>query len=267
MTRRAIFWSAVALLALWQVVAIVANSSVLPGPSLVATVFVRELGRDLGRHLLVSGYRVVVSMILAGIVAAPLGLAIGQSERLNRLLAPAIYLTYPIPKIVLLPVILLVFGLGDASKIFLIWLILSYQVLLVVRDAAATVRPELVLSVASLGASRRQLLRYVYLPACLPATLTALRVSTGTAIAVLFLSESFATGSGLGYYIMVEGWGRVAYPEMYAGVVAMSVLGFALYLGIDRLERHWCAWLRAGQAATAPVGPGSEGVPALGSRA
>ncbi|MCD6291131.1 MAG: ABC transporter permease subunit, partial [Anaerolineae bacterium] len=83
----------------------------------------------------------------------------------------------------------------------------------------------------------------VYLPATLPAVLTALRVSVGTAVAVLFFAESFATTSGLGYYIVVESWGRLAYPEMYAGVVAMSVLGLMLYFAIDWLEKHLCSWL------------------------
>jgi ABC-type nitrate/sulfonate/bicarbonate transport system permease component len=81
------------------------------------------------------------------------------------------------------------------------------------------------------------------LPACLPAVLTSLRVSIGTAIAVLFFAESFATTSGLGYYIIVETWGRLAYAQMYAGVVAMSLLGLALYFVVDNLERRLCPWL------------------------
>ena len=105
----------------------------------------------------------------------------------------------------------------------------------------AALRPELLYSVRSLGAGRRALFRFVYLPATLPAALTALRVSIGTAIAVLFFAESFATTSGLGYYIIVESWGRLAYPEMYAGVMAMSLLGLLLYLIVDRLERRLCA--------------------------
>jgi NitT/TauT family transport system permease protein len=75
--------------------------------------------------------------------------------------------------------------------------------------------------------------------------LTALRVSIGTAIAVLFFAESFATTSGLGYYIIVEAWGRLAYPEMYAGVMAMSLLGLALYFAVDRLQLHLCPWQAA----------------------
>jgi len=91
---------------------------------------------------------------------------------------------------------------------------------------------------------RRAIFRFVYLPACLPAVLTSLRVGIGTAIAVLFFAESFATTSGLGYYIIVETWGRLAYPEMYAGVLAMSLLGLALYFAVNSLEQRMCPWLK-----------------------
>ena len=116
----------------------------------------------------ISAWRVVASIVLTVVLATPLGLAIGQSQKWNRRLSALIYLTYPIPKVVFLPIILLFLGIGDASKIFLIWLILFYQVLLVVRDASAGVHPDLVQSVESLGSSRLQLLRYVFFPACLP---------------------------------------------------------------------------------------------------
>ena len=182
-------------------------------------------------------------MAIAVVMAAPLGLLLGQSKRLHRLLSPAIYVLYPIPKIVFLPLILLFLGIGDTSKIFIITLILFFQVLVVVRDEAATLRPELIHSVRSLGAGRRALFRFVYLPATLPAVLTALRLSVGTAVAVLFFAESFATETGLGYYIMVETWTRLAYAEMYAGVVAMSLLGLGFYVLIDQLEKRLCPYL------------------------
>ena len=242
MSRRSILVSTLLLLLAWEAVARLLHLTVLPPASVVLLEFARELPGELGRHMVVSTWRVVASIVLTVVLATPLGLAIGQSQTWNRRLSAIIYLTYPIPKVVFLPIIMLFLGIGDASKIFLIWLILFYQVLLVVRDASAGVHPDLVQSVASLGSSRFQLLRYVFLPACLPAILTALRVSVGTAIAVLFLAESIATSSGLGYFIMVEGWGRLDYAAMYAGVVAMSVLGLALYAVLDRAERLACPW-------------------------
>ncbi len=243
MNRRSVLVSTALLLVAWEVAALALRSPVLPPASAVLLALARGLPGSLGHHLLVSAWRVLASIALTIALATPAGLAIGQSPAWNRRLSALIYLTYPVPKVVLLPIILLFLGIGDASKIFLIWLILFYQVLLVVRDASAGVRPELVESVASLGASRGQLLRHVYFPACLPAILTGLRVSVGTAIAVLFLAESIATTSGLGYYIMVEGWGRLAYAQLYAGVVAMSLLGLALYAALERLERWACPWL------------------------
>jgi ABC-type nitrate/sulfonate/bicarbonate transport system permease component len=233
----------VGILAVWQLASIVINRSVLPPPWEVLRAFFVEFPQDLGRHTLVSAWRVVASILVAVIVAVPLGLALGLDPIADRLAAPVIYLLYPIPKIIFLPVILLLLGIGNASKVFIIALILFFQVLVVVRDEAANLRPELIASVRSLGAGRRAIFRFVYLPACLPAVLTSLRVSIGTAIAVLFFAESFATTSGLGYYIIVETWGRLAYPEMYAGVVAMSLLGLLLYFVVNRLERRLCPWL------------------------
>lgn len=247
MGRRSVLAAVVALLVLWQAAALLVNQAILPGPVAVAAIVPRELGRGLAWHTAVSAYRVLAGILLATLTAAPLGLVAGQSKRLDRVLSPAVYLTYPVPKIVFLPLAMLFLGIGDLSKIFLIWLILFFQVLVVVRDASQAVRAETIYSVRSLGARRRHLLRYVYLPACLPAILTALRVSTGTAIAVLFFAESFATQAGLGYYIIVETWGRLAYPEMYAGVLAMSALGMSLYLALDRLEQRLCAWVHAGR--------------------
>jgi len=176
-------------------------------------------------------------------LATPAGLVLGQYPRVNRFFAPLIYLAYPVPKIVLLPIILLFLGIGDLSKIVVIFLILFFQILVVVRDQALAIRPELLYSVRSLGAGRRALLRFVYLPATLPAVLTSVRLSIGTAIAVLFFTESFATNAGLGYYVIVDTFQRIAYPEMYAGVVAMSLLGLVLYFVVDFLERTWCPYL------------------------
>jgi len=232
------------LLAAWEVAALGVQRPILPDPITVVLTFVRELGRGLAWHTTVSAWRVILSILVSVALAAPLGLVLGQLQRLDRLLAPLVYLTYPIPKIVLLPIILLFLGLGDASKVFVISLVLFYQVLVVVRDAASNIRPELILSVRSLGARRRQLWRYVYLPACLPAILTALRVSTGTAIAVLFFAESFATQDGLGYYI-IDTWASLSYAQMYAGVLAMSLLGLVLYIGLDWLEGRVCRWVKA----------------------
>jgi NitT/TauT family transport system permease protein len=246
MRKRDLIWAIAGLLIAWQIAATLINQPVLPPPWEVILAFASEVPRELGRHFLVSAGRVVASVLVAVVVAVPLGLALGLSPTADRMATPVIYLLYPIPKIVFLPVILLLLGIGNTSKVFIIALILFFQILVVVRDEAANIRPELIASVRSLGAGRRAIFRFVYLPACLPAVLTSLRVTIGTAIAVLFFAESFATTSGLGYYIIVESWGRLAYPEMYAGVMAMSLLGLALYFTVDRLQVRLCPWQAVG---------------------
>jgi ABC-type nitrate/sulfonate/bicarbonate transport system permease component len=241
-TRTEILRAAAVLLVVWEFGALIVNRPILPPPHSVLGVFVREVPRDLGRHFLASLMRVAASIALAIALAAPAGLILGQSRRINRLVSPFIYLLYPIPKVVLVPVVLLILGIGNLPKIVIITMILFFQILVLVRDAALGVRSELLTSVRSLGAGRRALFRFVYLPASIPAILTAVRQSIGTAVAVLYVAELFATQYGLGYYIYYQGSTLFDYPRMYAGVVAMSLLGFGLYVGVDLLELRLCRW-------------------------
>jgi ABC-type nitrate/sulfonate/bicarbonate transport system permease component len=242
MKRRDLLLAVLVLLVLWQLAAMLLNRPILPAPWLVAQALVIELGKELPGHFLASLWRVVASTLLSIALAAPAGLVMGQSRRLNRLFAPLIYLLYPIPKVVFVPVILLLLGVGDLAKILIIFLILFFQVLVLVRDQAAALRPELIQSVRSLGAGRRALFRFVYLPASLPAVLTALRQSVGTAVAVLYVAELFATQRGLGYYIFLNGSTLFNFPAMYAGILAMSLLGLGLYFTVDWLEHRLCKW-------------------------
>ncbi len=233
--------------ACWIALAAYLHRDIMPYPWDVLPVFVREMQGDLWLHTRVSAGRVLKAIALAVLIATPVGLGLGQIRVLNRIFSPLIGLVHPIPKIVFLPVILVVMGVGENSKVFLIALILFFQILVVVRDEAASLRPELIQSVRSLGAGRRALFRYVYLPASLPAVLTALRVSVGTAIAVLFIAEQYSTRAGLGYYIVTLTWQRLRFDRMYAGILAMSLLGLALYMAVDVLERIVGRWRRAGE--------------------
>ncbi len=246
MKRKDLLWAILSLIAVWQVFAMLLNQPILPTPMEVFEAFFRELAAgDLPVHFLASLWRVVVSTILAIALAVPAGLALGQSAGLNKIFSPVIYLLYPIPKVVFVPIVLLFLGVGNFAKIVIIFLILFFQILVLVRDQAAGIRPELVQSVRSLGAGRRGLFRFVYFPACLPAILTALRQSVGTAVAVLYVAELFATQRGLGYYIYLSGSTLFDYPAMYAGILALSIMGLGLYFGVDWLETKLCPWLIA----------------------
>lgn len=245
MKRKDLLLATLGLLVLWQIASMLVNKPILPSPVEVGVVFIKELGNGLMGHFLASLWRVVASTFLAIITAAPAGLALGQSKRANAFFAPLIYILYPIPKVVFVPIVLLFLGVGDLSKIVIIFMILFFQILVLVRDQATNLRSELIRSVRSLGAGRIALFRYVYVPASIPGVLTALRQSVGTAVAVLYIAELFATQKGLGYYIYLNGNTLFNYPAMYAGVVAMSLLGLGLYFTVDWLERRLCPWLHA----------------------
>ena len=93
----------------------------------------------------------------------------------------------------------------------------------------------------SLGARRGQTFRFLVWPALLPALLSSLRIGTGTALAVLFFAETFGTNVGLGWFVM-ESWMRMSYVDMYAGILCLALLGLALFLAIDLIQRWACRW-------------------------
>ncbi|MDR0785770.1 MAG: ABC transporter permease [Treponema sp.] len=238
----------VVLLLLWRVAAAAVNKAFLPPPIAAGRAFLRlaENG-SLWRHTSASLLRLFWAITAGFFPAAVLGLTAGRSPRLNALLSPLIYLIHPLPKAAFLPIIMLFLGLGDASKVFLLGFTIFSQVLIAARDASARVPETSVLAVRSMGAGPFAVFRHVILPSALPDLCTGLRVSLGTATAVLFLAETFATDAGLGYLI-VDAWTRVAYPEMFAAILSLSLLGLLLFGAVDVLERIICPWRKKGGA-------------------
>jgi ABC-type nitrate/sulfonate/bicarbonate transport system permease component len=226
----------------WEIAAALVHRPFLPSPwSASANLARRFADGSLARHLGASARRVGMALALAGPAAVALGLASGRSRRLDALVSPFVYLLHPLPKIAFLPVIMLFLGLGDPAKIFLIGIIIFGQILVSARDAARAVPEALIESLRSLGASRAAVTRHVVFPFALPALLSALRVGLGTAIAVLFMAESFASEEGLGWYV-IDAWTRVDYPDMYAAILALSIFGLACYLAVDCAEAYLCRW-------------------------
>jgi taurine transport system permease protein len=231
-----------ALGAAWALTAKLVGRPFLPSPGAAIARLGRRLADgSLALHLGASARRVALALAIAAPIAVLLGLAAGRSRRLDAFVSPFVYLLHPIPKVAFLPVIMLFLGLGDAAKVFLIGLIIFGQILVSARDAAKAVPDELIESVVSLGAGRLDTARHVVFPYALPALLSALRVGLGTAVAVLFIAESFASESGLGWYI-VDAWTRVDYPDMYAAILALSLFGLACYLIVDGAEASLCRW-------------------------
>jgi len=236
-----IFIATLVIMAFWYVMAVYVKNNMLPTPMAAVSEFFIIFRSTLWTHFYISAFRVIASILLSLILAVPLGLVLGMEESCDRYVSPIIYLIYPIPKIVFLPIVFLFLGLGNSPKIFMIGLIVFFQILVTTRDAAKGVPVQNIYSMASLGANKMQIYYHVVWPACLPKILTSLRISLGTAIAVLFFVESFATTEGLGYFIM-DSWSTFSFSRMFAGIMGMGFLGLILYIIIDIIEAKWCRW-------------------------
>lgn len=230
------------VLLLWQLGSMALQKPFLPTPGASFAAFFEFLFYgEMGRHFLISSGRILCSILLAVVLAVPLGLAMGRINWLGRILNPIVYILYPLPKVVFLPIIVVLMGLGNWPKIFLITLVVFFQIVVVTRDAASSIPQASVQSMRSLNATPWQMFRHLILPSCLPQILTSLRITLGTAIAILFFAETFASFDGLGYFIL-DGMETREYPAMYAGIIGLALLGLCLYWLVDMLENRWCRW-------------------------
>jgi len=216
------------------------RSSVLPNPIKAFSTLLNHWGA-LWPNFTRSAIRLIIALIIAITVGATAGLIIGFEDRINKYLSPVLYLVYPVPKIVFLPVILIIFGLGDLSRIIFIFLVTVFQVAISARDAAKNISPQWVRAVRSAGGNKLQVYRHVVIPATLPSVLSSARISIGLGIAALYLTELSYTNSGLGYYIN-NSWKVFAYSDVFAGILAFAILGLGLYLAIEAIERSLCKW-------------------------
>ncbi|MCL1829551.1 MAG: ABC transporter permease [Oscillospiraceae bacterium] len=235
--------SAVAVFfALWYSAALLLNKAFLPTPTASFAAFYRiVLSGEITKHILISSGRVFFSLLIASLTAVPLGLWTGRNKSADRLLTPFIRVLYPLPKVVFLPIIVILTGIGNSPKIILLTLVIFFQVAVAARDASKSVPLTAVQSIRSLNAKKTQIYRHLVLPYALPQIFTSLRISLGTAVAVLFFAETFASADGVGYYIS-DAMSRRSYDLMFAGIIAMALLGLLFYAVIDLSEKYFCRW-------------------------
>ncbi len=231
----------IAILVVWQLLAMALRIPFIPTPIAVLVNIYHIFFAKIALHLLMSLTRIAAGLAASVVIGVPLGLCMGWFPAWNKRLSPLVYFTYPVPKIALLPLVMLIFGLGELSKIFMILMIVVFQIIVSMRDAVAGIPKETFYAMTSLGARRRDVFRTVVFPASLPALLSSVRVSLGTALSVLFFTETFGTQYGLGYFIM-DSWMRVNYVDMFSGILILSVLGLLLFGLVDLLERMLCRW-------------------------
>ena len=226
---------------LWWLAAVIFQNKALPNPLDVYRIFPEVLSQGMLSHSIASLRRIIIGTSIALLIGLAGGILTGMSRSANRILNPLLYLSYPVPKLALLPIIMIIFGIGETTKIIMIVLIIVFQLMISIRDAIRHIEKENFYVLSSLGAGKMQFLRHVILPGTLPEVFSALRVSVGIATSVLFVTETFGTDKGLGFYI-VDAWMRIDYLAMYAGIVMLSIIGFLLFLLIDVGDAVFCRW-------------------------
>lgn len=244
---RLLFAGIVSFNVIWWLLALVFSNKALPNPIDVYAILPKTLSLGMFDHSTASLRRIFIGVFIALVVGMAGGILTGLSKKANKLLNPLLYLSYPVPKLALLPVVMIIFGIGETTKVVMIVLIIVFQIVISIRDAIRNIDKENYYVLSSLGASRRQQIWHVVLPGILPETLSALRVTVGIATSVLFVTETFGTDKGLGFFI-VDAWMRIDYLTMYAGIVMLSIIGSLLFLLLDIVDAVFCKWskLRSG---------------------
>ena len=232
------------VLVVWFVLHGVLDAFIVPSPVAVGRFLVVDLERSrLVRHLAASLLRILAAVGGSVLVGGSLGILSGSMPVVDRLLAPIVYLFYPVPRVAFLPVFLLLLGLGEASKIWLMIAVAGFYIWIPVRDAIVELPEMYVLMARQFMFTRRMWVVEVVLPAVAPAFFTALKLTLGTSMATLFFAENYATQYGIGYYIM-NSWFKSDYVGMYAGIVALSVLGNLLFGMVNWVQLRVVKWER-----------------------
>jgi ABC-type nitrate/sulfonate/bicarbonate transport system permease component len=224
----------VAVLAVWQLAALHGLPDYVLSPVEIARHFFAALGSaELYEHVGASLKRALPGFALGSLLGAALGLAAGVARWLDRMLSPAVFLTYPVPKIVMLPIFMIWFGIGDLSKVLIIALACFYPVFINAYYGVRQTRTILVWSARNMGATPAQIFRRVVLPSAAPMILASLRVSLALSFIVMFAAEMINARSGLGQLIRVAE-NSLRFDLMYVSLVTIAILG---YTG-DRLVRY-----------------------------
>lgn len=198
-------------------------------------------GGPIYEQLLPSLWRIFAGFALACIVAVPLGLLMGTSSFIYRLLEPITEFIRPIPSSAYIPVAILILGIGDGMKIFVIFLACLFPVLLNTFGGVRAIDPVLIDTGRTFGLSRLHALRQIVLPAAVPSILTGMRISLGIALIVSVVSEMITGNSGIGYFILdMQRIFRV--PEMFAGIFMLGLLGYLINFVFLRVEGRLLRW-------------------------
>jgi ABC-type nitrate/sulfonate/bicarbonate transport system permease component len=239
-----------ALLGAWEVLARMKGSVYVPPVGTIAATFVHEwFSAQFRDQALPSLYRMIVGYLCASVLGVTLGVIIGAYRPAYRMLDPFLQFLRAIPPSAIIPVGILLMGIGDGMKIVVICFGALWPILVNAADGARNVPGERLDTARIFGVSAFDQLLAVTFPSALPGIFAGLRTGLSIAFIMIIISEMIGSTNGLGYYIL-QSQRTFAIPEMYGGIVLLAILGYCLNAGFLALEHRVLAW-HHGQSARA----------------
>jgi len=241
-------FAVVVVLLVWQLVTSIGLVAplFLPSPLAVVQKFLTLVqhgytGAPLWQHVLVSAGRVFAAFALACVIGIPLGLAMGTTPLMRGLFDPFLEFYRPIPPLAYLPLMIIWFGIGETSKVLLIFLSVLAPVALGARAGVRSVAIEQIHAAYSLGASRAQILREVVLPSALPEILTAMRIGVGFGWTTLVAAEMVAATQGLGYMVLSASQ-FLQTSTVLVGIILIGGIAWSFDLAMRWVEKRVVPW-------------------------
>ncbi len=236
--------SPVGLLLAWELAAQfnLIDIRFFPAPSsIIAVMYQMALSGELTENILISLQRIVLGFLLGGIPAIILGIVMGISRPVRALVDPLIVATYPIPKSSILPFILLIFGLGEMSKVVMVAIGVFFPVAINATAGVLQISPIYLDVGKSFKASRWDTFRTIALPGALPFIMTGVKLGAGLALILIAIAEMVGAKSGIGYMIW-SAWETFAVARMYVGLFVIALIGFAISFILNEVERWVIRW-------------------------
>ncbi|MEU4493246.1 ABC transporter permease [Streptomyces sp. NPDC023998] len=234
----------VALLAVWETaprLGLVDRTFLPPFSEVAVAWWQLLLDGQLAEHAQASLGRSFTGFGLAVVVAVPLGLLIGWYQPLASLLGPLLEVFRNTAALALLPVFVLLLGIGETSKISIVLYACTWPILLNTISAVRSVDPTLLRLARSMDLPAPRIFQKVILPASVPTVFTGIRLAGGFAILVLVAAEMVGAKAGLGYLVNSSQF-NFAIPEMYAGIITISAIGVAFNQLLVAVERRFTSW-------------------------
>jgi NitT/TauT family transport system permease protein len=215
---------------------------ILPSPADVWNSFLSLVGTNvLLIDTIATLTRVITGLIIAAAIAIPLGIIIGWSKKAENLSNLTIQILRPIPPLAWIPFAMLWFGLGFQSAVFIIFIGTFFPVLINTIDGVKRINKVFVESAYTLGASERQILSKVIMPASLPSIFTGLRVGIGIGLMCTVAAEMIAVNSGLGYFIM-QSMNLINTGDVIVGMLIIGIIGFLMDYSFRKAENKYILW-------------------------